>query len=205
MTENHKVSLDGQWDFQINPQNTNATPQGEWRSIIVPMPWQAQFDDLRHTSGTAFYHRHFSVDDISTCNAAILHFGAVDYHATVWLNDTFIGEHEGGYLPFEFDVIDSLRKGDNELTVKVIDSTDDRTTYSDFPFSEIPHGKQSWYGPLSGIWQSVWLEFRLKAHLSDLRLVTVPQDATIAVQVSLSSAPRVPYQILCEVKNTDGK
>ena len=127
-------------------------------------------------------------------SAAILHFGAVDYCAKVWVNGKSIGEHEGGYLPFEFDVIDTLHKGENELTVDVVDSTDDRTSYPDFPFSEIPHGKQSWYGPLSGIWQSVWLEFRPKAHISDLRLVTVPQDATIAVQVSLSSAPQVPYQ-----------
>ena len=186
MTENNKVSLDGQWDFQLNPQNTDATPLGEWRSVIVPMPWQAQFDDLRHTSGIAFYRRHFSVDDISTGNAAILHFGAVDYHATVWLNDKLIGEHEGGYLPFEFDVIDSLHKGDNELTVKVVDSTDDRKTYPDFPFSEVPHGKQSWYGPISGIWQSVWLEFRPKAHLTQIRLDPSPTDSTIAVSVSLS-------------------
>jgi beta-galactosidase/beta-glucuronidase len=186
MTENHKVSLDGQWDFQLNPLNTDATPQGEWRSIVVPLPWQAQFDDLCHTSGTAFYRRHFSVDDISTGNAVILHFGAVDYHATVWLNNKLIGEHEGGYLPFEFDVIDTLRKGDNELTVKVIDSTDDHKTYPDFPFSEIPHGKQSWYGPISGIWQSVWLEFRPKVHLTHIRLDPSPHDSSVAVSVFLS-------------------
>ena len=144
MTNNHRISLDGQWDFQLNSQNIDATPLEEWRSVIVPMPWQAQFDELRNASGTAFYRRHFSVDDIPIGNAAILHFGAVDYHATVWLNDELIGEHEGGYLPFEFDVVDFLHQGDNELTVKVVDSTDNRDAYPDFPFSEIPHGKQSW-------------------------------------------------------------
>lgn len=206
MREVYRISLDGVWDFQINTGSTaDATPLEEWRSIIVPMPWQAQFDDLRHASGTALYRRRFTLDDISTDNAAILHFGAVDYHATVWLNGKLMGEHEGGYLPFEFDVIDSLHKGDNELTVKVIDSTDSRETYPDFPFSEIPHGKQSWYGPISGIWQSVWLELRPKTHLTRVRLDPAPKDATIAIQVLLSEIPQEPYQIICEVKNSAGQ
>jgi hypothetical protein len=212
MINNHvfRVSLDGTWDFQFRPQpNSEAIAQGEWRSVLVPGPWQAQFDDLRHTSGTAFYRRHFTIDELPTPapagSAAILHFGAVDYHASLWLNGQQIGEHQGGYLPFEFDVIGSLREGENELTVKVVDPTDDREAYPDFPFSEIPHGKQSWYGPLSGIWQSVWLEFRPKAHLADIRLDAEPQNATIAVEVALSAEPPSAYQILCEVKGPDGK
>src|SRR5678816_4696313 len=172
MADNNKLTLDGYWDFQFKPrQNADATPQGEWRRVIVPSPWQAQFDDLRSTSGTASYRCRFKIAELPMNSAAILHFGAVDYCAKVWVNGKSIGEHEGGYLPFEFDVIDTLHKGENELTVDVVDSTDDRTSYPGFPFSEIPHGKQSWYGPLSGIWQSVWLEFRPKAHISDLRLV----------------------------------
>ncbi|MFT3890913.1 MAG: glycoside hydrolase family 2 TIM barrel-domain containing protein [Anaerolineales bacterium] len=202
----NKLSLDGTWDFQFDPQfDKDATPQGEWRSILVPSPWQAQFDDLRNSSGTALYRHRFTVADIPADSAAILHFGAVDYHATVWLNGKQIGEHEGGYLPFEFDVVDSLQAGENELTVKVIDPTDDRATYPEYPFSEIPHGKQSWYGSLSGIWQSVWLEFRPKTNLADLRLVTDPQNGTIAVEVSLSAKPQSSYQIICDVKASDGR
>ena len=199
----HKLSLDGTWDFQLSPQQiTEATPLGEWRSVLVPSPWQAQFDDLRQASGTAFYRRRFMITElpIPAESAALLHFGAVDYQASVWLNGERIGEHEGGYLPFEFDVIDSLQEGENELTVKVVDPTDDRGAYPDFPFSEIPHGKQSWYGPLSGIWQSVWLEFRPKIHLSDLQLNPLPQSASIVVEFSLSAEPQASYQILCEVK-----
>src|SRR6266498_287358 len=205
MTDN-RLSLDGTWDFQFDPQfDTDATPRGEWRSILVPSPWQAQFDDLRNSSGTALYRRHFAIAELPDNSAAILHFGAVDYHTAVSLNGKQIGEHEGGYLPFDFNVIDSLQVGENELTVKVIDPTDNRGTYPDYPFSEIPHGKQSWYGPLSGIWQSVWLEFRPKTHLADLRLVAVPQSATIAVDVSHSTQPRSSYQIISEVKDPDGR
>ena len=128
----HRISLDGSWDFQINSgDDTDAmTPSTPWRSVIVPMPWQAQFEDLRETSGVAWYRRHFMVDPdylrSASASAAILHFGAVDYHATVWLNGKRVGEHEGGYLPFEFNIIDQLHEGDNELLVRVVDSTDDR-------------------------------------------------------------------------------
>jgi beta-galactosidase/beta-glucuronidase len=160
MRDDFRISLDGAWDFQINSSNvSDATPHGEWRSAIVPMPWQAQFDDPRNTSGVAWYRRHFVIDQAAfrsaAENSAILHFGAVDYHATVWLNGELFGAHEGGYLPFEFEVINRLREGNNELLVKVIDATDDRQRYAEFPFSEVPHGKQSWYGPIGGIWAEI--------------------------------------------------
>src|SRR5512138_1426866 len=94
-----KISLDGAWDFQIDPDNhPDTTHIHAWRTAIVPMPWQAQFDDLRDTSGTAWYRRRFSVtaDLLTPPNLPILHFGAVNYHATVWLNGEPVGEHEGG-------------------------------------------------------------------------------------------------------------
>ncbi|MFH1524925.1 MAG: sugar-binding domain-containing protein [Chloroflexota bacterium] len=210
MRDDCRVSLDGAWDFQIDLGNTSdATPQGEWRSVIVPMPWQAQFEDLRNTSGVAWYRCHFTVDRAAflsaTETAAILHFGAVDYHATVWVNGRPVGKHEGGFLPFEFDIIDLLCKGDNELLVKVVDATDDRHRYADFPFSEVPHGKQSWYGPISGIWQSVWLEFRPKLHLAQVRLDPSPDDAAIGVQVVLSGTPQDAYEVVCSVTAPDGQ
>ena len=72
------------------------------------------------------------------------------------------------------------------MLVKVVDATDDRQLFPDFPFSEVPHGKQSWYGPLGGIWQSVWLEFRPRLHLVRIRLNPSPGEAAIGVQVVLS-------------------
>ena len=204
-----RFSLDGVWDFQVASAYDGAIPEGEWRSVIVPMPWQAQFDDLRETSGVAWYRRSFLVDQGSLqpadANAAILHFGAVDYHATVWLNGNCLGEHEGGYLPFEFDVTDVLHEGANELLVKVIDPTDDRQHYPAFPFSEVPHGKQSWYGPLGGIWQSVSLEFKPKLHLTRLRLDPVPGEGTIRVQAQLSAISPKDWKVDCIVTNPDGE
>lgn len=207
----HRISLDGVWDFQIDLSNDTSakSPKAPWHSVIVPMPWQAQFEDLRETSGVAWYRRHFIVERTSFQStgayAAIVHFGAVDYHATVWLNGRCVGEHEGGYLPFEFNVVDMLQDGNNELLVKVIDPTDDRHRYSDFPFSEIPHGKQSWYGRLGGIWQSVWLEFRPKLYLARVRLDPSPRETAIGVQVALSETPQDAYRVTYTVTDPAGE
>ncbi|MCB8985160.1 MAG: hypothetical protein H6659_15115 [Ardenticatenaceae bacterium] len=205
----HRTSLDGQWDFQIGAAELAAeAATQEWRTAVVPMPWQAQFDDLRHTSGTAWYRRHFVIEpewlETAVSQAAILHFGAVDYQATVWLNGECVGAHEGGYLPFEFEVIGYLHAGENELLVRVIDATDDRDRYPNFPFSEVPHGKQSWYGPLGGIWQSVWLEFRPRVHIAHLSLNPRPDEAAISVAVELSSAPHSGYEIALSVTDPAG-
>ncbi len=59
----------------------------------------------------------------------------------------------------------SLLAGENLLVVRVVDASDDRSRYPECPFTEVPHGKQSWYGPIGGIWQSVWLEARPKLHI----------------------------------------
>ncbi len=187
MSTRTRISLDGAWDFQIDPdQGADVSAIHEWRTAQVPLPWQAQFDDLRQVSGTAWYRRHFDHAPAAPGCALILHFGAVDYYATVWLNGRKLGDHEGGYLPFEFDVTNDVAAGDNELVVRVVDPSDDRSRYAEMPFSEIPHGKQSWYGPIGGIWQSVWLEDRPAVHIRSLRLAPQVADAAIDIAVRFS-------------------
>jgi hypothetical protein len=112
-------------------------------------------------------------------------FGAVDYIAEVWVNDAQVGTHEGGYLPFEFDITEALRPGDNALTLRVADPPE--------LFAEIPHGKQSWYGPISGPWQSVWIEHRPATHLLDIRVTPGAEWVDVAVTLS---RPLLPGQAL---------
>jgi hypothetical protein len=174
------MSLDGLWEFAPDPEQrfceSSLSEAGNWRRIRVPGPWQAQFEDLRHYSGVAWYRRSFelprSLSETTLLSPIYaLHFGAVDYYCSVWLNGEPIGEHEGGYLPFEMPVDGSLNHtGNNDLLVRVIDPGDDTGRFSQFSFSEIPHGKQSWYGPIGGIWQSVFLEARHKTHIKRLRV-----------------------------------
>ena len=186
MTTNNQISLDGTWDFRIDPTDgDDILSIKEWRAAQVPLPWQAQFNDLRNHSGTAWYRRRFEFDGDLAGKAAILHFGAVDYHAIVWLNGHRAGEHEGGYLPFDFDVTALLKPGENVLVVRVVDASDDRSRYPDAPFTEVPHGKQSWYGPIGGIWQSVTLDVRPAVHIASVRLT--PQPAEQVLRRSLAA------------------
>jgi len=170
------------------------------------MPWQAQFPDLRHSSGVGWYRRTFTLDakPDESRTAIIVHFDAVDYHTTLWVNGQRVGEHEGGYLPFEFDLTTLLQNGENELVVRVLDPTDDQERWPTFTFSEIPHGKQSWYGPISGIWQRVWLESRPTVHLSSLRLTPDPSTATIAVNVAVSMGLPADWEVRCQLTDPDG-
>jgi beta-galactosidase/beta-glucuronidase len=173
-----QVSLDGEWEFTSDPGRQirlAELPRVPMRSIRVPGPWQAQFADLRDYSGLAWYRHTFTLPVADRQPdprlERVLHFGAVDYFATVWLNGHILGEHEGGYLPFELPADDALRfDGLNELVVRVIDPGNEADADLGFSFSEIPHGKQSWYGPVGGIWQSVYLERRSIGHIARVQI-----------------------------------
>ncbi len=206
MNTRTRLSLDGAWDFQMDPNDgTDVSSIQTWRTAQTPMPWQAQFDDLRQANGTAWYRRHFDYTPDDQHGAAILHFGAVDYYAEVWLNGHKIGDHEGGYLPFEFDISAAVSAGDNLLVVRVVDPSDDRSRYPDMPFSEIPHGKQSWYGPIGGIWQSVWLEQRPAVYIRQVRLTPQPAAATVDIVALLSGDLPSGATLQAEVFDPNGQ
>jgi hypothetical protein len=201
------IDLDGAWDFQYDP-NGNLTPAdlGAMRATQVPGPWQSQFDDLRLKSGVAWYRRAFTVPEEWRGGFAILRFGAVDYHAEVWLNGARLGEHEGGYLPFTFEVQDQLRLGDaNELLVRVIDvGLDTHDRYPEFQFTDIPEGKQNWYGPIGGIWQSVQIELHNGSYLRPLRLTPDPARQQVEVDFEIAHPePRTNARI--QIAAPDGR
>lgn len=153
-----RLSLDGAWDFRYE--------QGPWRKAQVPAPWQALFADLRHASGRATYRRGFTLPDHAQGTEIALKFGAVSHICDVFVNGTRIGGHDNGWLPFDCVIPPALLRADNELVVTCLAPDGHRDTAPDAPFAEIPHGKQSWYGPQGGIWQSVALELRHPCHLT---------------------------------------
>lgn len=208
MNFRQQISLDGAWHFAFDPANT-TTPAAlpadlQWRMAQVPLPWQAQFADLRHATGTAWYRRTVTVTERPAARA-ILHFNAADYHTTVWFNGQMVGEHEGGYLPFAFEVTTLLQEGENDLLVRVVDAGDDRASFPDYPFSEVPHGKQSWYGPVGGLWQSVWLEWCSAIHLRRLQLTPHPATGILAITTQLNSpAPDSSVKVRVQVTDPTG-
>ena len=165
LTRKDRVSLDGVWDFEEDPDDVGESGERflstqSWkRSARVPCPWELQFEDLRGYCGSAWYRRSFDIPNGFRGKRTFLVFQAVDYVAKVWVNGHLCGEHEGGFLPFKFDITPHLQDAANTLTVKVTEVDDLRA---------IPAGKQSWYSRFSGIWQEVFLEAAGEAFIEDL-------------------------------------
>jgi hypothetical protein len=185
MQPRSRLSLDGQWYFSpAKILNTND------RSLItVPSPWQADARFRDHI-GAAWYQREFEIatEWLEKDRVIFLGFGAIDYFAEVWLNNIKVGEHEGGYLPFELDVTEAARAGVNTLTVHVDDPLE--------IFSEIPHGKQSWYGMLSGIWQPVWMESRATTHIQGVKISTSSEQVSVDVSVRGASYLAITAEVI---------
>ncbi|MBQ8341014.1 MAG: glycoside hydrolase family 2 [Clostridia bacterium] len=148
-------SLDGKWEFCAHPK---GHPPKFDRRIRVPFPPESPLSRVGEVfpDGTELnYRKSFTLPEGFCRDRVILHFGAADQVAEVWLNSHFLGKHVGGYHPFSFEITEHLREGSNHLYVRVTDRLNDHV---------LPWGKQRhdrggmWYTPISGIWQSVWLE-----------------------------------------------
>ncbi|HZF63932.1 MAG TPA: beta-galactosidase, partial [Chitinophagaceae bacterium] len=120
------INLNGLWDYSIDP--VNATSKGYEGKILVPFPVEASLSKVRKTVGkdsVLVYRRSFALASNLRSQKVLLHFGAVDWQATVFVNGKRVGTHEGGYDPFSFDITSFLKKGQQELVVKVYDPTDE--------------------------------------------------------------------------------
>jgi beta-galactosidase/beta-glucuronidase len=156
------VSLNGPWDFALEKEASWSHPsQVRWdQSIEVPFAPETKRSGIGDSEfhQACWYRRRFEPSALAPGERLHLHFGAVDYQATVWVDGTRCGTHEGGYTPFHFDVTDHVREGGvHEIVVFAFDNPKDL---------EQPRGKQDWqrephliwYPRTSGIWQTVWLE-----------------------------------------------
>ena len=147
------LCLNGLWSLTV------ADAQGAQHhyDILVPFPPESRIsgvERITQAGDTLTYRRTFEKPEGFRGGRVILHFGAVDQVAQVHLNGTSLGLHEGGYLPFSYDITATLRAGENELTVSVLDPLD-----HDYPWGKQRHDRGGmWYTPVSGIWQTVWLE-----------------------------------------------
>ena len=151
---------------------------------MVPFAYQSELSGIgeRALHDTVWYKRRFKPPE---ANRLILHFGAVDYRATVWVNDVEVARHEGGHTPFSIDVTAVVRPGDNELVVRADDPATDRS---------LPRGKQYWhekpegifYTATTGIWQTVWLEPLPQRYVTSLRLWPKLDDGVLEFDVATS-------------------
>ena len=151
------LGLNGKWRFRT--ERIPAAGREEWEEINVPFCPESSLSGIgrRIAPGEKMiYERAFVIPDSWKDSRMILHFGAVDQIADVFVDDTPAGHHEGGYLPFSIDITDLISPSESVHTLRV-EAIDDLN-------HSFPWGKQKrdnggmWYTPVSGIWQSVWLE-----------------------------------------------
>ena len=160
-------NLNGLWDYAILP--IGQTPDKFQGQILVPFAVESSLSGVGKRLGDRnelWYNRTFTISPKWNGKRVLLHFGAVDWKADVWVNGVSVGSHTGGYTPFEFDITSALKKGANDIRVRVWDPTDDGYQ---------PRGKQVnrpegiWYTPVSGIWQTVWLEAVPQQYIRNIR------------------------------------
>lgn len=160
------LNLNGSWDFMLFPEGKESQERsfasdrtGYTDSIQVPFTWTCPLSGVgKDTSGIGWYRKYVNFPVRGRCFLCV---GAADYLADVYVNGNHIGQHEGGYSYFEFDVTDAWKDGLNMIEIRAEDYRRETQLY----------GKQG-YGELQGIWQTVWLEERPLAYIRDFRTVT---------------------------------
>ena len=193
-------NLNGSWNYAITKKG-EAAPGNYQGEILVPFAVESSLSGVGkriNEHQELWYQRTFDVPSSWKGKQILLHFGAVDWKADVWVNDVKVGEHTGDFTPFYFDITSALNKGNNQLVVKVWDPADR---------GEQPRGKQVerpegiWYTPVTGIWQTVWLEPVAAQHIAHLK--TTPDIDKKTVKVEVTTNVCSPDKV--EVKVFDGK
>ncbi|RNC64129.1 glycoside hydrolase family 2 protein [Proteiniphilum sp. X52] len=174
-------NLNGLWNYAILPVGKQKPTHFDGQ-ILVPFAVESSLSGVQKRVGSdneLWYQREFTVPSKWRNHKILLHFGAVDWKADVWVNGVKVGQHTGGYTPFSFDITPALVNGNNTLVVKVWDSTDEGYQ---------PRGKQVnkpegiWYTPVTGIWQTVWLEPVPETHIENIRITPDVDKNMLAVR-----------------------
>ena len=186
------LNLNGEWLFEIDNSNSGEErklfndTQDFSLKINVPFCPESKLSGVENVDfmNSVWYKREFEITKKQLEGRIVLHFGAVDYEATVYINGKKCGSHKGGYISFSFDITDYVVAGKNTVTVHAVDDTRSRM---------IPSGKQSekyaswgcYYTRTTGIWQTVWLEFVPEAHIKSVKYITDTNNATVNINAVL--------------------
>jgi hypothetical protein len=178
-------NLNGLWQYAIRP--VNEPQPAEWDgSILVPYSVESALSGVKKyvsKDSLLWYFRFFRIPKDWSSSHILLHFEAVDWKTTVWINEKEVGVHQGGYDPFTFDITEYLNNsGSQEIIISVWDPTDEGTQ---------PRGKQVndprgiWYTSTSGIWQTVWLEPVAESYISSYKTYPDINEKTLTLHADV--------------------
>ncbi len=186
------LNLNGMWDCAFT--RSGEEPEEYEREICVPFPPESELSGvgrILQPGEYLWYRRRFELPEGFNRGRVLLHFGAVDQCARVWLNGEDVCAHTGGSLPFSADITELLREGANTLVVRVTDDTDR---------SWRTRGKQKlkpggiWYSPVSGIWQTVWCESVPENYITSLFITPRLEDGAVELFVGGEGAVRAEVE-----------
>ena len=204
------INLNGMWEFFMDLENTGMErnlfqteqfQQEDVGEILVPFCPESRLSGIGFTDfiPAVWYRRTVELDDDCLTGRTLLHFGAVDFRAVVWVNGRKAGEHSGGYTPFAPDVTKLLHPGENELIVYAENNIRSRMQ---------PCGKQAIsresqgtnYTRTTGIWQTVWLEFLPKDYICSAKITPLVQNEQALVQMEIRGGSTVTAQVFLDGK-----
>ena len=193
-------NLNGLWDYAIRPYGDFRPTKFDGK-ILVPFAIESSLSGVMKEVGDKnelWYQTSFTVPDDWSGKNTLLHFGAVDWRTDIWINDVKVGSHSGGYTPFSFDITPFLKKGPQNLIVRVWDPTSDGPQ---------PRGKQVnnpegiWYTPVTGIWQTVWLEPVHTKRIENIRTTPDLDHSSVRILANIDGAV---HGDIIEVEILDG-
>lgn len=195
-------NLNGLWEYAIT-DSAVISPDSFDGNILVPYPIESALSGVEKTlmpDKRLWYKRTIQRPATTSSERVMLNFGAVDWQATIFINKKQVGQHSGGYQNFSYDITEFLKKGENEILVKVYDPSDKGPN---------PHGKQVlnpeniYYTPSSGIWQTVWMEVLPATHIS--HITSTPDIDNGILKLAIQTVGNPDNTKLEIVASADGK